>query len=150
MAVHGKDYGEKPPTSFPRTLEIDRTDSHIPSAPAATASLTEIRTRKEPSPVRPTFAPFRLILQLEKTLLTRRLHKTRRFTPHKRHLASRVRLGLFVLTPFSLAEYLWRVLRPIRRIVPLFLVRPRLCVQDDNFLEFDPAFVQFGSHSMRS
>jgi len=30
MAVHGKDYGEKPPTSFPRTLEIDRTDSHIP------------------------------------------------------------------------------------------------------------------------
>jgi len=68
MAVHGKDYGEKPPTSFPRTLEIDRTDSHIPSAPAATASLTEIQNRKEPSPVRPTFAPFRLILQLEKTL----------------------------------------------------------------------------------
>jgi hypothetical protein len=67
MAVHGKDYGEKPPTSFPRTLEIETTDSHIPSAPAATASLTEIQNRKEPSPVRPTFAPFRLIFQLEKT-----------------------------------------------------------------------------------
>ncbi len=38
MAVHGKDYGEKPPSPFPRTVEIERTDSHIPSAPT-TASL---------------------------------------------------------------------------------------------------------------
>ncbi len=67
MAVQGKDYGENLPTSFPRTLEIEKADSHIPSAPAAAASLTQTQTRKEPSPVRPTFAPFRLILQLEKT-----------------------------------------------------------------------------------
>ena len=26
MAVHGKAYGEKPPTAFPKTLEIERTD----------------------------------------------------------------------------------------------------------------------------
>jgi hypothetical protein len=64
-----KTTGKKPPTSFPRTLEIETTDSHIPSAPTATANLTEIQTRKEPSPVRPTFAPFRLILQLEKTVV---------------------------------------------------------------------------------
>jgi hypothetical protein len=49
-------------------LEIDTTDSHIPSAPTTNANLTEIQTRKEPSLVRLTFAPFRLILQLEKTI----------------------------------------------------------------------------------
>jgi hypothetical protein len=68
MTVYGK-HGKRecrfPP--FPQTLEIDETDSHIPSATSTTASLTEIKTRKEPSPVRPTFAPFRLIVQLEKT-----------------------------------------------------------------------------------
>jgi hypothetical protein len=68
MTVHGKDYGEKLPPSFPPTLEIDRTDSHIPSTPTTAANLTQIQTRKEPSPVRLTFPPFRLILQLEKTL----------------------------------------------------------------------------------
>ena len=41
MAVHGKDYGEKPPTSFPPTLETDRTDSHIPSTPTTAANLTQ-------------------------------------------------------------------------------------------------------------
>jgi hypothetical protein len=30
MAVSGKDYGENP-TPFPKTLEIEKTDSHIPS-----------------------------------------------------------------------------------------------------------------------
>ena len=50
-------------------VEIESADSHIPSAPATTAKLTQNQTRKEHSPVRLTFAPFRLILQLEKTLL---------------------------------------------------------------------------------
>ena len=57
MAVQGKDYGEKPPTSFPQTLEIDRTDSHIPSTPTTAANLTQTQSREEPSPVRLTFAP---------------------------------------------------------------------------------------------
>jgi hypothetical protein len=34
MTVCGKAYGEKLPTALPHTLEIDSTDSHIPSAPA--------------------------------------------------------------------------------------------------------------------
>ena len=62
-----KPTGIKLPTAFPKTLEIERTDSHIPSAPATTAKLTQNQNPKGPSPVRPTFAPFRLILQLEKT-----------------------------------------------------------------------------------
>ena len=62
-----KTTGIKLPTSFPRTLEIEKTDSHIPSAPATTANLTQIQNPKGPSPVRLTFVPFRLILQLEKT-----------------------------------------------------------------------------------
>ena len=63
-----KPTGIKLPTAFPKTLEIERTDSHIPSAPATTAKLTQNQNPKGPSPVRPTFAPFRLILQLEKTI----------------------------------------------------------------------------------
>src|SRR6266516_1845598 len=35
--------------------------------PPTIANLTEIQNRKEPSPARLTFAPFRLILRLEKT-----------------------------------------------------------------------------------
>ena len=62
-----KPTGKKLPTALPQTLEIDSTDSHIPSAPAAAAKLTQNQNPKGPSPVRPTFAPFRLILQLEKT-----------------------------------------------------------------------------------
>ena len=67
MTDHGKAYGEKPPTAFPKTLEIERTDFHISSAPTTAANLTQFKTRKEPFPVRLTFAPFRLILRLEKT-----------------------------------------------------------------------------------
>jgi len=67
MAVHGKAYGEKPPTAFPKTLEIETTDFHIPSAPAATVNLIQNQNPKGPSPVRLPFASFRLILQLEKT-----------------------------------------------------------------------------------
>jgi uncharacterized membrane protein YfhO len=62
-----KTTGIKLPTPFPKTLEIERTDSHIPSAPAAAAKLTQIQNPKGPSTVRLTFAPFRLILGLEKT-----------------------------------------------------------------------------------
>jgi hypothetical protein len=53
MAVHGKDYGKKPPTAFPKTLEIERTDSHIPSAPAATAKLIQIQNPKGAFPSSP-------------------------------------------------------------------------------------------------
>lgn len=63
-----KPTGKKPPTAFPKTLEIERTDFHISSAPTTAANLTQFKTRKEPFPVRLTFAPFRLILRLEKTL----------------------------------------------------------------------------------
>jgi hypothetical protein len=57
MTVHGKDYGDKAPLRlYQGPWKIETTDFHIPSAPAATASLTEIQNRKEPSPVRPTFA----------------------------------------------------------------------------------------------
>jgi uncharacterized membrane protein YfhO len=66
-----KTTGIKLPTPFPKTLEIERTDSHIPSAPAAAAKLTQIQNPKGPSTVRLTFAPFRLILGLEKTFLYR-------------------------------------------------------------------------------
>jgi len=62
-----KTTGIKLPTPFPKTLEIERTDSHIPSATAATANLTQNQNPKGPSTVRLTFAPFRLIFQLEKT-----------------------------------------------------------------------------------
>src|ERR1700733_1315766 len=41
MPVHGKAYGKKPPTAFPKTLEIESTDFHIPSAPTTAAHLTE-------------------------------------------------------------------------------------------------------------
>ena len=68
-----KPTGKNPPTAFPKTLEIERTDSNIPSAPAATAKLPQIQNPKGPSPVRQTFAPFRLILQLEKTTRANRL-----------------------------------------------------------------------------
>ena len=67
MTDHGKAYGENPPTAFPKALEIERTDFHISSAPTTAANLTQFKTRKEPFPVRLTFAPFRLILRLEKT-----------------------------------------------------------------------------------
>ena len=40
MPVHGKAYGA-PPTAFPKTLEIESTDFHIPSAPTTAAHLTE-------------------------------------------------------------------------------------------------------------
>jgi hypothetical protein len=62
-----KPTGIKLPTAFPKTLEIERTDFHIPSAPDAAVNLTQNQNPKGPSPVRPTFATFRLILQLEKT-----------------------------------------------------------------------------------
>src|SRR5271170_5869577 len=68
MTDHGKAYGENPPTAFPKALEIERTDFHISSVPTTAANLTQFKTRKEPFPVRLTFAPFRLILRLEKTL----------------------------------------------------------------------------------
>ena len=42
-----KPTGIKLPTAFPKTLEIDEADSHIPSAPAATANLTQNQTRKD-------------------------------------------------------------------------------------------------------
>jgi len=64
-----KTTGIKLPTPFPKTLEIERTDSHIPSAPAAAAKLTQNQNPKGPSPVRLTLAPFRLIFGLEKTVL---------------------------------------------------------------------------------
>src|SRR5271156_302486 len=67
MTDHGKAYGENPPTAFPKALEIERTDFHISSVPTTAANLTQFKTRKEPFPVRLTFAPFRLILRLEKT-----------------------------------------------------------------------------------
>ena len=41
-----KPTGIKLPTAFPKTLEIETTDSHIPSAPATTANLTEIESPK--------------------------------------------------------------------------------------------------------
>jgi hypothetical protein len=62
-----KTTGIKLPTPFPKTLEIEGTDSHIPSAPAAAAKLTQIQNPKGPSPLRLTIAPFRLIFGLEKT-----------------------------------------------------------------------------------
>jgi hypothetical protein len=62
-----KPTGIKLPTAFSRTLEIEKADSHIPSATAATVNLTQNQNPKGPSPLRPTFAHFRLILQLEKT-----------------------------------------------------------------------------------
>ena len=36
-----KPTGKKPPTAFPKTLEIESTDFHIPSAPTTAAHLTE-------------------------------------------------------------------------------------------------------------
>jgi hypothetical protein len=65
-----KPTGIKLPSAFPPTLEIETTDFHIPSATDTTANLTQNQNPKGPSPVRLTFAPFRLILQLEKTSRT--------------------------------------------------------------------------------
>jgi hypothetical protein len=42
-----KTTGIKPPTSFPSTLEIEKTDSHIPSALTTTVNLTQIHSRKD-------------------------------------------------------------------------------------------------------
>jgi hypothetical protein len=42
-----KPTGKMPPTAFPKTLEIESTDSHIPSAPATAAKLTQNQTRKD-------------------------------------------------------------------------------------------------------
>jgi len=77
LAVYGKP-GKRwccfPP--FPQTLEIARrehrnmkilrSDSHIPSAPAA--SMNQFQIPKGQNPLRLLFASFRLILGLEKTL----------------------------------------------------------------------------------
>jgi hypothetical protein len=68
-----KTTGIKLPTPFPKTLEIEGTDSHIPSAPAEAAKLTQIQNPKGPSPLRLTLAPFRLIFGLEKTCARTRL-----------------------------------------------------------------------------
>ena len=62
-----KPTGIKLPTAFPRTLEIEKADFHIPSTPDTTAKLTQNKSPKGPSSVRLTFAPFRLTLRLEKT-----------------------------------------------------------------------------------
>jgi hypothetical protein len=76
MAVYGKP-GKRwccfPP--FPQTLEIARrehrnmkilrSDSHIPSAPAA--SMNQFQIPKGQNPLRLPFASFRLIFGLEKT-----------------------------------------------------------------------------------
>jgi hypothetical protein len=76
LAVYGKP-GKRwccfPP--FPQTLEIARrehrnmkilrSDSHIPSAPAA--SMNQFQIPKGQNPLRLLFASFRLILGLEKT-----------------------------------------------------------------------------------
>jgi hypothetical protein len=69
MTVHGKAYGEKPPTALPQTLEIDNADSHIPSAP--TASMNRIQIPKGQNPLRLPFASYRLIFGLEKTEMPR-------------------------------------------------------------------------------
>ena len=54
MAVHGKAYGDKTPYAFPIDLgNRIRTDSHIPSAPAATANLTQIQNPKGAFPSSP-------------------------------------------------------------------------------------------------
>ena len=45
-----KTTGIKLPTPFPKTLEIERTDSHIPSATAATANLTQNQNPKGQKP----------------------------------------------------------------------------------------------------
>ena len=73
-----KTTGIKLPTPFPKTLEIERTDSHIPSAPATTAKLTQIQNPKGPSPLRLTLAPFRLIFGLEKTAEHAQFHEVAR------------------------------------------------------------------------
>jgi hypothetical protein len=43
-----KPTGKKPPTAFPKTLEIERTDFHIPSAPAATLTAIQKPERSLP------------------------------------------------------------------------------------------------------
>jgi hypothetical protein len=48
-----KPTGIKLPTAFPKTLEIERTDSHIPSAPAVTAKLTQTKNPKGAFPSSP-------------------------------------------------------------------------------------------------
>jgi hypothetical protein len=47
MAVSGKGYGDKTPCAFSKDLGNQKTDSHIPFAPATTANLTQIKTRKD-------------------------------------------------------------------------------------------------------
>src|ERR1700692_4672297 len=49
-------------------MEIDRTDSHIPSTPTTAANLTQTQSRKGAFPSSPDLRSFRLILQLEKTI----------------------------------------------------------------------------------
>jgi len=60
-----KPTGKRLPTALPQTLEIDRADFHIPSAP--TASMNQFQIPKGQNPLRRSFASFRLIFRLEKT-----------------------------------------------------------------------------------
>ena len=87
MAVYGKP-GKRwccfPP--FPQTLEIARrehrnmkilrSDSHIPSAPAA--SMNQFQIPKGQNPLRLPFASFRLIFGLEKTAEHAQFHEVAR------------------------------------------------------------------------
>ena len=58
-------------------MEIETADSHIPSASAATAKLTQNQNPKGQNPLRLPFASFRLIFRLEKTGLAARLRHQR-------------------------------------------------------------------------
>jgi len=60
-----KPTGKRLPTALPQTLEIDRADFHIPSAP--TASMNQFQIPKGQNPLRRSFASFRLIFRVEKT-----------------------------------------------------------------------------------
>ena len=60
-----KPAGKSPPTALPPTLEIDKTDFHIPSASAA--SMNRFQIPKGQNQLRLPFAFFRLIFGLEKT-----------------------------------------------------------------------------------
>ena len=60
-----KPTGKRPPTALPQALEIDRADSHIPSA--STASMNRFQIPKGQNQLRLPFASFRLIFGLEKT-----------------------------------------------------------------------------------
>ena len=65
-----KPTGKRLPTALPQTLEIDRADFHIPSAP--TASMNQFQIPKGQNPLRRSFASFRLIFRLEKTVFAPR------------------------------------------------------------------------------